>query len=251
MSEDPSTPPQGERLQKRMAYLGIASRRESEKMIQAGRVTVNSLRVTELGTRVMPNDVIALDGNPVLDNDVTLVALLHKPIGVVCTRKDPEGRETIYDLLDSDMPWLAHVGRLDIMTEGCLLLTNDGDLAEQLLLPATGVPRVYHVKVRGKVTAKTMAKLQEGVVLDGRRTRPTSLTRLPTKSKHEWLQLTLTEGRNRHVRRIFEAVGHSVTRLRRISFAGITIEGLGRGNWRLLEPKEIAALRRMASTGGS
>ena len=250
MSEDSQHPPQGERLQKRMAHLGIASRRESEKMIQAGRVTVNSRRVTELGTRVMPDDVIALDGYPVLDNNVTLVALLHKPIGVVSTRTDPEGRETIYDLLDKDMPWLAHVGRLDIMTEGCLLLTNDGDLAEQLLLPATGVPRVYHVKVRGRVDSKSMKKLQDGVVLDGRRTRPTNLSRLPSKSKHEWLQLTLTEGRNRHVRRIFEAVGHSVTRLRRVSFAGITIEGLARGNWRLLDPKEIAALRRIAANGG-
>jgi 23S rRNA pseudouridine2605 synthase len=251
MSEDPTSSPVGERLQKRMAHLGIASRRESEKLIQAGRVTVNSIRVTELGTRVMPDDVISLDGFPVLDNKTTLVALLHKPIGVVCTRKDPEGRETIYDILDKDMPWLAHVGRLDIMTEGCLLLTNDGDLAEQLLLPATGVPRVYHVKIRGRVDPKTMVRLQEGVVLDGRRTRPTNLTRLPSKSKHEWLQLTLTEGRNRHVRRIFEAVGHSVTRLRRISFAGVTIEGLSRGNWRLLEPKEIAALRRVAADGPS
>ncbi len=251
MSEDPTGSPRGERLQKRMAFLGIASRRESEKMIQAGRVTVNGRRVTELGTRVQTSDVIGLDGHPVLDNNVTLAVLLHKPVGIVCTRKDPEGRETIYDLLDNDMPWLAHVGRLDIMTEGCLLLTNDGELAEQLLLPASGVERVYHVKVRGRVDSKTLSRLQEGVVLDGRRTRPTHIARLPSKSKHEWLELTLTEGRNRHVRRIFEAVGHSVTRLRRVSFAGLSIEGVARGNWRLLEPKEIAALRRLVADGGS
>ena len=156
-----------------------------------------------------------------------------------------------HDLLDKDLPWLAHVGRLDIMTEGCLLLTNDGELAEQLLLPASGVERVYHVKVRGKVDRKTIAKLENGVVLDGRRTRPTGLSRLATKSKHDWLELTLTEGRNRHVRRIFEAVGHSVTRLRRVSFAGISVEGVARGNWRLLEPKEIASLRRIAAGGVS
>ena len=251
MSEDTPSSPEGERLQKRMAFLGIASRRESEKLIRAGRVTVNGRRVTELGTRVTADAVISLDGNPVLDNNVTLVALLHKPVGVVCTRTDPQDRETIYDLLDKDMPWLAHVGRLDIMTEGCLLLTNDGELAEQLLLPASGVERVYHVKVRGKVDAKTIAKLENGVVLDGRRTRPTGLSRLATKSKHDWLELTLTEGRNRHVRRIFEAVGHSVTRLRRVSFAGISVEGVARGNWRLLEPKEIADLRRIAAGGAS
>jgi 23S rRNA pseudouridine2605 synthase len=247
MSDESSTSERGERLQKRMAFLGIASRRESETLITSGRVTVNGRRVTELGTRVQLEDVIALDGRPALDDGTVLVVLLNKPIGVICTRKDPEGRETIYDIIDPALPWLAHVGRLDIMTEGCLLLTNDGELAERLLLPATGVPRVYQVKVRGRIDRKTLEKLSAGVVLDGRRTRPSSISRVRSKSKHDWLELTLVEGRNRHVRRIFEAVGHSVTRLRRLSFAGITVEGLGRGNWRLLEPREIAQLRSFGS----
>jgi 23S rRNA pseudouridine2605 synthase len=246
MSDETFPSDRGERLQKRMAHLGIASRRESETHITAGRVTVNGRRVTELGTRVQASDVIALDGRTAVDDGTVLVVLLNKPIGVICTRSDPEGRETIYDIIDPALPWLAHVGRLDIMTEGCLLLTNDGELSERLLLPATGVPRVYQVKVRGRVDRKTMEKLSAGVVLDGRRTRPTAIRRVPSKSKHEWLELTLVEGRNRHVRRIFEAVGHSVTRLRRISFAGVTVEGLARGNWRLLEQKEIDQLRRFA-----
>lgn len=233
------------RLQKRMAHLGVASRRESERLITAGRVMVNGHVVTELGSQVGPGDQIAVDGQAVGPRPQSLMIVLNKPTEVICTRRDPQGRRTIYDLLPADMPHLAHVGRLDFMTEGLLLLTSDGDLAQSLLLPDSAVARVYEVKVRGRVSVETVRRLERGVPLDGRQTRPIEVERIPTRSKHDWLRLTLFEGRYRHVRRVLEAVGHSVTRLRRVAFGGITIEGLREGAWREATPSEVAGLRAL------
>lgn len=232
-----------ERLQKRLASIGVASRRESERYITAGRVRVNGKTVTELGTKVMPDDRIEVDGAVVEAPTTALVLALDKPEGVVCTRSDPEGRETIYDLLGESLPFMAHVGRLDIMTSGLLLMTTDGDLAKDLLDPGFAVPRVYHVKVRGNLDASTVKQLERGVTLDGHTTRPAAVEKLPSSSKHDWIQLTLFEGKNRHVRRVIEAVGHSVTKLRRVAFGSVTVDGLRPGEWRLLEPSEIARLR--------
>lgn len=226
------------RIQKRMAHMGVASRRECERLIREGRVAVNGRMVKEMGVTVGPDDAISVDGQLVNEPEGTTIILLNKPAGVVCTRADPEGRDTIYDLLDPALPHLAHVGRLDLQTEGVLLLTNDGDLTQGLLRPENGVPRVYHVKVRGRLTRESWKRLEAGIPLDGRPTAPLDMERLPTKSRHDWISMTLTEGRNRHVRRLMEAVGHSVTRLRRVSFGGITADGLPVGRWRDLSRKE-------------
>ncbi len=223
--------------------MGVASRRESERLITAGRVVVNGQRVTELGTKVRPSDRIEVDGALVEAPPTPIVVALDKPEGVVCTRTDPEGRETIYDLLDDSLPFMAHVGRLDIATSGLLLMTTDGDLARDLLDTGFAVPRVYHVKVRGLLDRDTIKRLEAGIPLDGNPTRPVVVERIPSTSKHDWVQLTLFEGKNRHVRRILEAVGHSVTKLRRVAFGSIKVDGLRPGQWRLLEPSEVARLR--------
>jgi len=230
------------RLQRRLAQLGVASRRASERLITAGRVRVNGRVVTELGTRVTPRDAIAVDGRPVEALD-PIVGVLHKPPGVLCAASDDRGRDTIYDLLPPDLPFLAHVGRLDYQTAGVLLLTNDGALARRLLHPDTRVPRVYEVKIRGHLGPAALARLEAGIELDGRPTLPVVVERVRSRSRHDWLRLTLFEGRNRHVRRILEAVGTSVTRLIRTSFGNITLEGLPPGGFRLLDAGEESTLR--------
>ncbi|MEZ4268826.1 MAG: pseudouridine synthase [Myxococcota bacterium] len=236
----------GIRLQKRMAQLGFGSRRACERMISDGRVTVNGKQVTELGTRVSPKAKVALDGKVAVDVGTRCI-VLHKPPGYLSARDDPQGRRTVYDLLPKDDMFLAHVGRLDYQTEGVLLFTNDGDLARLLLLPDARVPRVYEVKVRGQLDAQAIAALEAGLPLDGRETLPVVVERIPTSSRHDWLRLTLFEGRNRHVRRILEAVGHPVNRLRRVEFGPVNLDGLMQGQSRPLDPDEIASLRAMAS----
>ena len=234
---------EGIRLQKRMAQLGIASRRQSEKLITAGRVTVNGQRVTELGTRVSMRDHIGLDGKRVEPMKEALVLLMNKPPGIICTRSEEPDARTIYDLLPDDLPFVSYVGRLDVATEGVLLLTSDGELARGLTHPDRAVPRVYQVKVRGRVSKATLQRLCEGVPLDDRPTRPVEAKKLSHGERHDRLELTLFEGRNRHVRRIMETVGHPVMKLRRISFGGISVDGLPLGRWRYLEPAEVHLLK--------
>ncbi|MGB0589109.1 MAG: pseudouridine synthase [Myxococcota bacterium] len=235
--------PDGIRLQKRMAQLGIASRRQSEQIIVAGRVAVNGRVVTELGTRVQASDRIAVDGKTIEPLDRALVLLMNKPPGLICTRSEDPDARTIYDLLPDDIPFVSYVGRLDVATEGALILTTDGELARGLTHPDQAVPRVYQVKVRGRVTKHTLQTLCEGVPLDDRPTRPVEAERMSHGERHDRLQLTLFEGRNRHVRRIMEAVGHPVMKLRRLSFGGISVDGLPLGRWRYLEPSEVNLLR--------
>ncbi|MGM0577467.1 MAG: pseudouridine synthase [Myxococcota bacterium] len=233
------------RLQKRMAQLGIASRRESERLIAAGRVRVNGTVVTEMGTRVHPDDHIALDGEKVRGPKRTMMVVMNKPRGVLCARRDPQGRRTIYDLLPDDLPFLAHVGRLDFQTEGVLLLTNDGDLTQALLHPDSNVPRTYEAKIRGRLGREALQRIEQGVPLDGRPTRPVIVERVGGKSKHDWLRLTLFEGRNRHVRRIFRSVGHPVSKLRRVAFGNASAEGLRPGEWRPMTHGELDRLRAL------
>lgn len=238
----------GTRLQKRLAELGVASRREGERLITAGRVRVNGVVVTELGTRVGPNDRIVVDGREQAAA-APLTIVLNKPRGVLCARTDPEGRPTIYGLLPADMPHLGHVGRLDYNTEGVILLTNEPGLADALLRPENTVPRTYDAKLRGRISDEDLARVAAGVPLDGRPTHRVVLERiLDRNTTADWIRLTLTEGRNRHVHRIFEAVGQHVARLRRIAFAGITVKGLEFGKWRRVNPTEVARLRRIGRT---
>jgi len=235
------------RLQKRLAEFGVASRREGERLIVAGRVRVNGVVVTELGTRVTSADRVAVDGRA-LAASAPMTLVMHKPRGVLCARTDPEGRQTIYDLLAPGTPHLGHVGRLDYNTEGVLLLTNEPGLAEALLRPENAISRTYEAKLRGRIDNAQLARIAAGIPLDGRPTHPVSIARIESRqSNSDWIRLILTEGRNRHVHRLFEAVGLSVARLRRVAFASVTVRGLEPGQSRALSPEEVGRLWRLAS----
>lgn len=237
------------RLQKRLAELGVASRRESERLISAGRVRVNGRVVTELGTRVAAGDRVAVDGRD-LASAAPMTIVLNKPRGVICARTDPEDRPTIYGLLPPGLPHLGHVGRLDFNTEGVLLLTNEPGLADALLLPAHAVPRTYEAKLRGHIDDEALGRIADGLPLDGHPTRRVVVERLGNRPSHyDWISLTLTEGKNRHVHRVFEAVGQQVARLRRTAFAGITLRGLELGQSRPLTAQELERLRRILGLG--
>jgi len=212
-----------ERLQKILSHAGVASRRAAERLILDGRVTVNGRTVIELGTKADAGaDDVRVDGRRLPAPARPRYVLLYKPRGYVTTRSDPQGRRTVLDLLPGDREYLYPVGRLDYDSEGLLLLTNDGDLTAALTHPRHGVPRTYEAELRGVPDDRALARLRAGVVLDGRRTRPAQVTRLPSPRSHPdrgRLRLTIREGRNRQVRRMCEAVGHPVRRLVRTSSA--------------------------------
>lgn len=234
-----------ERLQKILAQAGIGSRRECEKWISEGRVRVQGRVVTELGTRADPRrDKIEVDGQR-----ITVASWVHfifnKPRGVVCTLSDPEGRPALSDYARNIPERVFPVGRLDFHTSGALLLTNDGQMADALLRPAAQVPKVYIVKMDGHLDVPTLDRLRNGVTLDdGYVTRPCELFVDREEPGHTWVQITLTEGKNRQIHRMAEAVGHRVMRLSRLSFAGMTTEGLRPGKFRQLKARELEKLTK-------
>jgi 23S rRNA pseudouridine2605 synthase len=227
------------RLQKYLAQAGVASRRASETLIVAGRVRVNGIVVTELGTRVDPSrDVVELDGRRV-EPAATVWYALHKPRGYLSTRSDPQGRPTLYDLLPRSMRSLFHVGRLDLDSEGLVLLTNDGDVAHRLLHPRYGIEREYEVELSTRIADDALRRLRRGVQLEDGRARAERVARLsPTR-----VTLTLREGRKREVRRMMAAVGQDVVRLLRVRYGPIRLGALAAGRWRALSGEERAALR--------
>ncbi|RMH41483.1 MAG: rRNA pseudouridine synthase [Deltaproteobacteria bacterium] len=234
------------RLQRYLAQCGVAARRKAEQLIVEGRVRVNGAVVDELGARVDPErDRVSVDGKAVTPQD-TMYVVLNKPKGFVTTVEDPEGRPTVMELLPRLPVRVVPVGRLDFYSEGVLLLTNDGELAARLLSSRYEVEKTYHVKVRGHVKPAHLRALRQGVRLDdGSITKPAKVDRLPAASKHDWFVVTLTEGKNRQVRRMFEALGYGVTKLQRVAFAGITFHGLRVGDARELSQAEVDALRRL------
>ena len=234
-----------ERLQKILSRAGVASRRAAERLITDGRVSVNGQTVLTLGTRADPDtDDVRVDGRRVRVVTRHRYVLLHKPRGYVTTRSDPQGRRTVLDLLAGVREYLYPVGRLDYDTEGLLLLTNDGDLAAALTHPRHGTERTYEAEVAGAPDDHALARLREGIVLDGRRTRPARVRRLPAaRPDRATLRITIQEGRNRQVRRMCEAVGHPVRRLVRTRFGGLRDSGLRPGEWRDLTDAEVRALR--------
>lgn len=238
--------PGPERLQKLLARAGVASRRGAEELVLAGRVTVNGAVIDQLGSRADPRvDDVRLDGERLRDERPTFFAL-HKPTGVVTTLEDPQGRKTIRPLLPSDAGRVFPVGRLDYNSAGLLLVTNDGDLAAALLHPRNQVPRTYLVKVSGRPTRSTLARLRRGVKLDDGKTGPAEVEieqELPTKT---WLRVTIREGKRREVRRMCESVGHKVDKLVRVSFGPIELGRLRVGTWRPLSGDEVEALRSAA-----
>jgi 23S rRNA pseudouridine2605 synthase len=233
-----------QRLQKILAQAGVASRRHAEKLIVAGRVRVDGRVADELGVKAdIRRQRVELDGRLLQPEPLTYV-ILHKPRGVVTTLRDPEGRPTASDLVRGLAVRVVPVGRLDYQTSGVLLMTNDGDFSAALQHPRTGVPRVYVAKVRGRVSDEALRSWSQSIEIEGRRTRPAIVRRLRYDGDKTWLEITLSEGRNRHVRRLGEATEQPVLRLSRTSYAGITTGDLLPGQWRPLSVDELRMLRR-------
>lgn len=238
-----------ERLQKVMARAGVASRRHSEELIQAGRVTVNGRVVMELGTKVVAGkDVIEVDGRPLGRPENLVYILLNKPKGYVTTLFDPQGRPKVTDLLEAEVAERVYpVGRLDYDTEGLLVLTNDGDLANRLMHPARQVKKTYIAKVRGVPGPAKLRALEEGVELDDGVTAPAEVKMMEVRAPNSaTVSLRIHEGRNRQVRRMFEAVGHEVIHLKRTTLGPLSLKDLPVGQWRHLTPEEVADLYRSA-----
>ncbi len=232
-----------ERLQKIIAAAGITSRRAAEEMILDGRVSVNGVVVTELGTKADPaTDRITVDGALLRPTEKLYYVLLHKPAGYVTSLKDPQGRQLVTELVQDVGARLFPVGRLDYNSEGLLLMTNDGEWANRLMHPRHQVDKEYHVRVRGKVDPQQVRRLTEGVELEDGRASGASVRVLKADQSNDWLSITIREGRNRQVRRMCSAVGLSVVRLRRIRYGNLTLGGLKPGEYRLLTTEEAQGL---------
>jgi 23S rRNA pseudouridine2605 synthase len=241
----------GERLQKILSQAGVASRRLAEELIVQGRVQVNGVTVTALGTKADPNtDEIKVDDRRIQAQKHKRYILLHKPRGYMTTRSDPEGRPTVLDLLRGVREYIYPVGRLDYDSEGLLLLTNDGELAARLTHPRHEIDKVYEARVRGVPDEHVIARLEKGVTIDGHRTAPAKVRVLDPPKKFQSdsdqtrVELAIHEGRQRQVRQMFDAVGHPVVRLKRVRIGPISDPDMPPGHWRELTPQEVARLQR-------
>jgi 23S rRNA pseudouridine2605 synthase len=232
-----------ERLQKILSQAGVASRRAAERMIAEGRISVNGTLVTEQGTKADPGrDEIRVDGRLISCEREKVYILLHKPQGVVTTLSDPQGRPIVTDLLEGVSERVFPVGRLDFDSEGLLILTNDGDFSQRLQHPRYGIPKTYRVKVGGNPGPADLAALERGIDLGDGRFVPRDVRLEKTNRESAWLSLTITDGRNRVIRRAFEALGYPINRLVRVSVGDVTLEGVREGRWRMLTPREVARL---------
>jgi 23S rRNA pseudouridine2605 synthase len=231
------------RLQKIIADGGLASRRKAEEFILQGRVTVNGEVVTRLGAKADPErDHIRVDGKLVRGSSRRVYLLLNKPVGYVSTVSDPQRRPTVVSLVRGIKQRVYPVGRLDYHSSGLMILTNDGELANFLMSPASGIPRTYHVKLAGRPDPSELKKLEEGIVLDGRRSAPCQIRPLAEGEK-PWYEIMLVEGRYHQVRRMFERIGQSVVKLTRVRIAFLTDQKLAPGQFRSLLPAEVERLR--------
>jgi 23S rRNA pseudouridine2605 synthase len=236
------------RLNRFLARAGVASRRAADGLIAAGRVAVNGVVVTELATTVDPeSDTVEVDGSPVTLPSTLTYIVLNKPPGYVVTLSDPQGRLTVADLLEGVGAAVVPAGRLDARTEGLLILTDDGELAYRITHPSFELDKVYEVVARGVLSEDSRRRLEEGIELDGRVTAPASVTVHSTSRHTTVAEITVHEGRKRQVRRMFEAVGHPVRALKRISVGPIALGDLRPGRWRRLTEDELSALRRAVS----
>ena len=235
-----------ERLQKIISRAGYSSRRGAERLILAGRVTVNGVVVDRLGTKADPGkDRIEIDGRPMNDLEALAYFLMYKPVGFITSLKDPRGRPTIADMISGLGVRLFPVGRLDRDTEGLLVLTNDGELARRLMHPGYHVPKTYRVKVEGRPGPEKLERLASGkIILGDRPVAPAEVAVIKNGSDRTWLHLTLIEGRNRQVRRMCGRIGHPVLKLKRISYGPLTLDRMKPGDIRRLSPAEVASLKR-------
>lgn len=233
----------GVRLQKYLAEAGVASRRKSEELILQGRVEVNGARVAELGTRVDAGDTVKVDGKEVSREEKQVYVILNKPAGFVTTSKDQFSRKTVLDLVQGVEERIYPVGRLDYETSGLLLLTNDGDLAYKLTHPGHQVEKVYHARISGFLEEKEIKNLEKGIRIEGYITAPAKLRVVEKLMDSSVVEVAIHEGRNRQVRKMFEALGRRVLKLRRIAIGPMKLEGLEEGKWRFLTDKEVKALK--------
>ncbi|MEC0243371.1 pseudouridine synthase [Paenibacillus dokdonensis] len=240
-----------ERLQKILAQAGIASRRKCEELILAGKVEVNGETVTALGTKADPEqDIITVAGKPIR-NENKIYIMLNKPKGVITSASDPAGRKIVTDYVKGIKERIYPVGRLDYDTEGLLLLTNDGEFANMLTHPKHHVPKTYLATVEGIPHGTELDKLRAGIKLEDGMTSPAEVEYkdIDTEKKEAVISITIHEGRNRQVRRMFEAISHKVIRLKRISFGDLLLQNLKRGLYRHLTKDEIESLKNMAISG--
>ena len=235
------------RLNKFLSDAGKASRRQADKMIAGGRVSVNGQVIQEMGYKIdAQKDRVAVDGREVLRETALIYMMLNKPRGYLVTMKDAFGRPTVNDLLPALKMRVFPVGRLDLESEGLLLLTNDGELAFRLMHPRYKVKKTYMLNVKGVPEPSSLSRLQKGIYLDGCRRAPEKVVLLESTQGRSIFRVEMHEGRKREVRRMFELLGHTVLSLKRVGFAGLTLGNLRSGKWRFLKHEEIKRLKKTA-----
>lgn len=237
MTDTPDTETKGERIAKAMARAGVCSRREAETRIAAGRVAVNGRRIDTPATLVGPGDVVTVDGKPLPEKMPPRMWRYHKPVGLVTTHKDQDGRATVFERLPEGMPRVISVGRLDLNSEGLLLLTNDGELARRLELPSNAWTRRYRVRVHGTVVESDLEKLAAGLTVDGVRYGGVKATLERQQGANAWLDITLTEGKNREIRKLMASLGLNVNRLIRVHYGPFALGDLPAGAVDEIPPK--------------
>jgi 23S rRNA pseudouridine2605 synthase len=243
-----------ERIAKFLARAGVASRRDSERLISAGRVTLNGVVVVHPATMVNGADSLAIDGKDIAATQQTKLWRYHKPAGLVTTARDPEGRPTVFSKMPKTLPRVISVGRLDINTEGLLLLTNDGELARYLEHPAQAISRTYRIRAHGTMTDAALAALNRGLTIEGITYRPAKTTIDRRQASNTWLTMTLSEGKNREIKRLLEPIGLRVTRLIRVSYGPFELgmlepNGVDEIPDRLLKKLIPGFFRRVTPTG--
>ncbi|MEI9964969.1 MAG: pseudouridine synthase [Caulobacteraceae bacterium] len=240
--DDRGAPERGERVARVLARAGISSRREAERLIEAGRVSLNGVVLTSPAVNVERSDLLTLDGQPIAEREPARLWRYHKPAGLITTHKDPKGRPTVFDRLPPGMPRVISIGRLDLSSEGLLLLTNDGDLARTLELPATGLVRRYRARAFGRATQEKLDRLKDGITVEGVAYGPIDAHLDGGKGSNIWISLALTEGKNREVRRVLEAIGLKVNRLIRVSYGPFELGALRTGEVEEVRSRQVKAL---------
>ena len=231
-----------QRLSKKIARSGFSSRREAEKYIESGRVKVNGVIIKELSFQVGINDQIHIDGRRINKEGKTRLWKFHKPKGLITSHKDEKSRQTIFQILPKNLPRLITVGRLDLNSEGLLLLTNDGDLKRKLELPSSKIVRSYRVRAKGVANENKLSRLRQGITVDGIRYRPMELNIIKQNTSNVWLSVRLMEGKNREIRLSFQAIGLQVNKLIRTSFGPISLGKLDKGQIEEVELDSFSAI---------